>query len=303
MSSFTVMKPANTALIKKYLAIYKKNPKSRVFAILADLYRKKGEIDKALFLCKKGIKAHPQFASGHIALALILLDMNKLEMAAEALEKATDYSPENIFAYKQLGQIYLQLKEPKKTLETYKMVLFLDPENKKAANIVKKLEPITASSYDKTGFAFKSLREVSQHIISTPPSPLPSLHPIPKADAQKERTQFEARIAIIEALIYRKELNKAQQFLLEMKNIYTNHQQKNVIQKLENKIPKEKKSDQHLSLHTQTLSSKKEEISNIPHKTITQKSIIGKSLQKQKKIKKLHQLLARIERIQSQAAN
>ena len=312
MSLFKVMKPANTALVKKYLAIYRKNPKSRVFALLADLYRKNGERDKALFLCKKGIKEHPQFASGHIALALILMDMNKLEMAADSLEKATECSPENIFAYKQLGQIQLLLKNPQKTLEAYKMVLFLDPENKKAANIIKKLEPITALQYDKTGFAFKSLKEISRH-VSIPSthsdennSSLPSIHPLPKIDSQKEAAQFESRSSIIEALIYRKEFKKARQFLLEMKNIYTNRQQKSIIQKLENKIPEKEaiQQEQPLSSYTQTQvgSLNNKESSNIPHETITQTNT-GELLRKQKKIQKLRQLLARIEHIQSQTAH
>ena len=116
------MKPTKSFLMKRYIAIYNKNPNSKVFAFLADLYRKQGVLDKALDLCRKGIKAHPEFVSGHIALALIFLDMNKLEMAVESLEKAVDLSPENIFAYKMLGQAWLRLKNPEKTLQAYKMV-------------------------------------------------------------------------------------------------------------------------------------------------------------------------------------
>ena len=158
----------NTLLMNRYKKIYKKNPRSKVFALLADLYRKQGDREKALALCKKGVRAHPQFSLGHIALALIFLDMNKLEMAVSCLEKAVDLSPENIFAYKVLGQIWLKLKNPEKTLQAYKMVLFLDPENKKVAHIIKKLESMTAVQYDKTGFAFNTLEEVARYIYVPP---------------------------------------------------------------------------------------------------------------------------------------
>ena len=301
----TIVKSINPALIKRYLAAYKKNPKSRVFALLAEVYRKKGNIEKALALCQKGLKEHPQFALGHIALALIFMDMNKLEMAAEALEKATDFSPENIFAYNLLGQTWLQLKNPEKTLQAYKMVLFLDPGNKKAENIIKKLEPLTAAQYDKTGFAFQNIQEVARHISTqtsnTEDNPPPTIHPILKINSQKEMEQFAARSSMIEALIYRREFTKARQFLLEMKNIYTHHKQlRTHITMLENKLPamSEEPQLQHLNTDTNTegFDHKK---TNIPQNTISQINT-GKSRKNQKKIQKLRQLLAHIEHLQSQ---
>ena len=297
------MKPSDTALIKKYLTIYNKNPKSKVFALLADLYRKQGEVDKAFHLCKKGTKEHPQFALGHIALALIFLDMNKLEITVEALEKAIDLSPENIFAYKLLGQTWLKLKNPEKTLQAYKMVLFLDPGNKNAENIIRKLEPTTAAQYDETGFAFKTLEEVTQYTAVQPSNvkdeESPVLHPIPKAHSQKSMEEFKARSAMIEALIYRKEFIKARQFLQEMKNIYTHHKQfTNHIQILENKIPLTNKELQNPNA-TNTDSANHMNI-GVPQNTMTQIKI-GKLRQKQKKIQKLRQLLTRIEQLQSQA--
>ena len=206
---------------KKYLNIYKKNHRSKVFVLLSEIYRKRGEKKKALQLCQKGLEFHPQLSAGHIAQALVLLDMNKLERASQALETATSFSPENILAYKLLGQCYLQLKKPLKTLSAYKMLLFLDPDNKTAQNIVKKLEPATASQYDETGFSFKSLKEVAKHIErhkaeQEDSQSLPPLYPI----APKKDKQFEARLSIMEALIYRKDWTKASQFLLEMKNLY-----------------------------------------------------------------------------------
>ena len=234
------MKSTDPSLMKKYLTIYKKNPRSKVFALLADLYRKQGIVDKAFNICKAGLKEHPQFALGHVALALILLDINKLELAAESLEKAIDLAPENIFAHKLLGQTWLKLKNPEKTLQAYKMVLFLEPGNKNAENIINKLELTTATHYDKTGFSFKTLEEVTQYTAvkssDTEDKEPPILHPIPKVHPHKETEQFAARKSMIEALIYKKEFTKARQFLHEMKNIYTHYKQfRNQIQVLETK--------------------------------------------------------------------
>lgn len=289
------MEPVNIKLMKRYLAIYKKDPKSRVFALLAGLYRKQGELDKALFLCTKGLKEHPYFAPGHIALALIFLDMNKLEMAAESLERATDYSPENIFAYKLLGQVWLKLKRPEKTLQAYKMLLLLDPGNKKAANIVKKLEPITAAQYDSTGFSFKSLEEVARHIYDSSyfKEEEPALHPIPKPLSQKEREQFETRCSMIEALIYRKELERAKQFLVEIKNMYSHYKKfGNHIEALEKKLfpVGEKQTGVMTEVRKVGMSSDKTKVHQVS---------IAKQ-RKKEKVQKLRQILARIEKFQSQ---
>ena len=292
------MKTNYSPLIKRYLRIYKKDPKSKVFALLADLYRKQGDREKAFALCKKGIKEHPQFALGHIALGMILLEMGKLEMAAESLEKAIDLSPENIHAYKLLGQIWLKLKNPEKTLHAYKMVLFLDPGNEKVGNIIKKLEPTTATHYDKTGFAFKNLQEVAQHITIQPPEDpkkeLPVLRPLPKIKSRKETAQFKARSAMIEALIYRKEFEKARQFLMEMRNIYTDLKWKAFIQRLENKIPSDNEEPPIPNLKTNTSYLGYTEVNN-PQNTKKQTEQVQ---QRKNKIKKLRQLLTRVEQRQ-----
>ncbi len=217
---------------QKYLRIYKKNPRSQVFVLLADLYRKRGEREKALSLCQKGLEIHPQLSSGYIAQALILLDMDKNKRASEALEKATQLSPENILAHKLLGQTYLRLKNPLKTLSAYKMLLFLDPTNKTAQKMVQKLELITASQYDSTGFAFKSLKEVARHIHQHKETKTASLYPL----EPEKSPEFSSRIAIIKALIYRKDFEKARHFIMEMKNLYPK-QGKRELQKLEKLLP------------------------------------------------------------------
>ena len=229
-------------LKKKYLSIYKNNPQSRVFARLAHLYRKEGQLEKALALCKKGVSEQAHFAEGHIALALVLMDMNRLEKSLSAIKAAIKLEPKNIFAYQILGQIQLALKNPEQTIRAYKMVLLLEPENKTAQNLLKKLEPVTAIQYDKTGFAFKSLKEVAQHIteekglggdktstlFSTQQSNL---------ESPKQIEQFEIRYSILSALIYRKEFLKARTFLKEIKNLYGEHTYtKDRLQALEQKL-------------------------------------------------------------------
>ena len=270
--------------LKKYLSIYKKNPQSKVFVLLSEIYRNKGDKEEALRLCQKGVEFHPKLSAGHIAKALVLLDMGKWERASNALEKAIKFSPENILAYKLLGQCYLKLKQPLKTLSTYKMLLFLDPKNKKAQNVVKKLEPITATQYDETGFAFKSLKEIAQHLkqqkAENKAKNLLSLYPL----QPKEDKQFKARLSVIEALIYKKDFKKAKQFISEMKNLYPKHTK--VLKKWERLLPPSPLIDTHSNLETK---SKTPLLFNTDFTH-------SKSQLRQKKIQKLNHWLSRLEK-------
>ena len=239
------MKKTSARLLKKYQHIYRKEPGSRVFALLADLYRQNGELGEALAICHKGVKKHPHFAIGHLTLALILLDMNKLTSAVQSLETAGSLSPDSLLVHRLLGQVWMQLKDPIKTLNAYKMVLFLDPKNKKAINVVRKLEPLTADQYDHTGFDFKQIEEVGESAEKNL-----SIQSSKKADSfesnysdlssknKNEVKQFALQMAMVTALTYRKNMDKAREFLKGIKKIYGRKNDfKKYIQQLEEALP------------------------------------------------------------------
>ena len=234
-----------TQLLTKYQRIYRKEPGSRVFVLLADLYRQNEELEKALAICHRGVQQHPHFAIGHLTLALILLDMNQLSAAAKSLETAASLSPESLLVHRLLGQVWMQLKNPVKTLNAYKMVLFLDPKNKKAMNAVKKLEPITADQYDHAGFDFKDIDEVGESasknlsIRSGQKSNFPEAdYPDLSSKNKNEIKQFAVRMSMVTALVYRKNMDKARQFLQGINRTYGRKKNfKKYIEQLEEKLP------------------------------------------------------------------
>ena len=252
-----------SALLEQYFNLYKQDPKSLVFAPLVEMLRQVGRIDEAYSICHKGILNHPHFSSGHVAMGLIYLDLNKLELASEHFERATVISPEKIYVYELLSQIWLKLRNPLKTLKVCKMILFLDPNHKRAKAIVKKLEPITAKAYDQSGFAFKNIKEVAENMFkesSSGPSREkkgkalpPPIHPefsVPQS--QRQARQFEARCAILEALIYRKEFQTAGTFLSELQNIYSHKEEyRKTLEYLEKRIHKSAKDGTLVTSYTQ----------------------------------------------------
>jgi tetratricopeptide (TPR) repeat protein len=145
--------------IERYQKIYAQDPRSRVFAPLAEAYRKIGRIKEGLEIARAGVKIHPDFAGGRVALGRLLLEDNNIADASEEFKKATEFAPENILAYQLLGESLLKLKKTRDALSAYKMLLFLNPDNSRALKAVQKLESLTADEYEDDLFAMKPLKE------------------------------------------------------------------------------------------------------------------------------------------------
>ena len=113
-------------LLVKYLDAYEKNPKSRVFAPLAETYRKLGMRDKAFEILKQGIKNHPSYLMGYLGLAFCYKDIGKLELAYSTIRPFVESSRDNIRMQKLFGSICYELNYFEEALDTYKFLLFLN---------------------------------------------------------------------------------------------------------------------------------------------------------------------------------
>ena len=91
--------------LERYLRIFQENPDSRVFAPLADLYRRLGKLEEAEEICREGIRRHPYYAGGRVALAHILLDKGRLVEALSEADSVVTYYPDNLLARKILIRV------------------------------------------------------------------------------------------------------------------------------------------------------------------------------------------------------
>ncbi len=76
--------------IKKCLSILDENPRSRIFAALAEAYRRRGEFGRAFSVCKNGLRLHPDYGAAHAVMAKLYLHQNMIEQARAAVEKAIE---------------------------------------------------------------------------------------------------------------------------------------------------------------------------------------------------------------------
>jgi len=200
------MTEINPELVERYQILLEKEPTSKVFAPLAEAYRKMGLLPEAKQICEAGVKAHPYFAGGRVALAKVFIELKKWEEARAQLLKATELSPDNLLAHQLLAETQLKLKNPKDALKAFKMVLFLNPQHEKALKAVQTLESLTADEYEDEIFEMKPLKSLDDQ--------LPELQPMPSDQKRmRDLKELERALSLFDAYWIRNDFDRAQVIL------------------------------------------------------------------------------------------
>ena len=218
------MTDINPVLVEKYQLMLQADPRAKVFAPLAEAYRKMGLFDEGIQLCLRGIEFHPDFASGRVALGRIYLDKGNIAMAAEQLQRAADLSPENLLAQSLLGEAYLKLRRPKDALAAYKMLLLLNPNDEKAQSTVRKLESLTADEYEDDVFAMAKLKHVAEKVHGVELESAEPLQPLkPNVHEERQRRDLERYVSLADAFMVRNDFERARQTLEDAEKIHGQH--------------------------------------------------------------------------------
>jgi tetratricopeptide (TPR) repeat protein len=119
---------------------YKRGNDSRVFAPLADAYRKSGEVDRAIEILENGLERFPQYASAHVILGKCFYDKGASERAKAEFARVLELDPENMVALKFTGDILLAEDRRAEAAECYRKILAIDPTNEAVARALKDME-------------------------------------------------------------------------------------------------------------------------------------------------------------------
>lgn len=138
--------------IEEYQLLLMRNPSSRVFAPLAESYRKMGLLQQALEICEKGVKYNPDYPSGLVAYGKVLFEVNRFEEAAHIFNRATELQKDNILAHKLQALSLAKLSKHKEALRSYKHVLFLNPNDIQAKKFVENWEYLESTDYKPEAF-------------------------------------------------------------------------------------------------------------------------------------------------------
>ena len=160
---------------------YSKDPKSRIFVQLADLYRKNNMIDEALDVLNKGFEYHPEYPVAYLILGKCYYDKRSYTQARDAFEKTILFDPQNIVALRMLAKTCEVLKDERGQINAYKSIIAIDPMDTNAKEKLSMLEALQrkepmytvamAEEYEKQGNHEEAL-QIYEHLLYTDPSDL-----------------------------------------------------------------------------------------------------------------------------------
>ncbi len=122
--------------IQALLDRFDKSPKSRIFAPLADAYRKNGDVKKAIKICEKGLQRFPEYASARVILGKCYYDNGASERSKSEFERVLELDSENMVALKFLGDIFFAEDDKEKAVRFYRELLAIDPTNNEVKELL-----------------------------------------------------------------------------------------------------------------------------------------------------------------------
>jgi tetratricopeptide (TPR) repeat protein len=130
----------NLPLLDKYKKILKEDKTSVVFAPLAEIYRKAGDLKSAIDVCLKGLNLNPNYLSGRIVLANCYYEVEDYSKASEIISEYIKENLANNSLQKLWGKVNLGLGNKETALETFKNILFIFPGDLELGELVENLE-------------------------------------------------------------------------------------------------------------------------------------------------------------------
>ena len=86
-----------------------KDPASIAFAQLAEEYRRGGDYEQAIAICRDGLTRHPGYLSAQVTLGRALIELKQFDDARKELEAVLNVAPDNLAAIRALAGIHEHL--------------------------------------------------------------------------------------------------------------------------------------------------------------------------------------------------
>ncbi len=103
------------------------HPESLLFARLAERYLRMHEVDKAIEICLRGLRNHPDYATGHLILAKCYLARKQYDEAEKRLKHVYTLENNYLNAYKLYGELMGLLGRTELQYASFKQIKKLDP--------------------------------------------------------------------------------------------------------------------------------------------------------------------------------
>ena len=131
---------AYTSEIDKLERRWKENPQGTVFAPLAEVYRKDGQLERAREVLQQGLVNNPDHIPGNIVLGRCCLDMGDDGGAEAAFSHVLELDQENVIALKALGDVTERQGRLAEASQWLGRLMQVDPTNDDARDQLKRVE-------------------------------------------------------------------------------------------------------------------------------------------------------------------
>lgn len=118
---------------------FEDNPR-RYFASLANEYRKAGDFQRAISICRIYLEGAPSHTAGHVVLGQALHATGKMEEAKDAFGTVLQLDPENLIALKCLGEVAQTRGDSATAHDNFRKVLIADPRDYDTNRRLKEVE-------------------------------------------------------------------------------------------------------------------------------------------------------------------
>jgi hypothetical protein len=131
---------AYTREIEKLELRWKENPKGTVFAPLAEVYRKDGQLQRAREVLREGLENNPDHIPGNIVLGRCCLDLKEDSAAEAAFVHVLQLDAENVIALKALADITERHGRLAEAEQWLRQLMAVDPSNDEAKDQMSRVE-------------------------------------------------------------------------------------------------------------------------------------------------------------------
>jgi len=166
------------------------DPASIAFAQLAEEYRRSGQTDEAVRICREGLVRHPGYLSARVTLGRALLDLGNMDEARGEFEFVVVEAPENLAAVRGLAEIFHRGGHSAEALSYYERALALARHDPEIEEIVQQLSRQigVAASETSGGLSFEEAHQELLTAGDRVPLAPPSAPPPPARDAAEGST-------------------------------------------------------------------------------------------------------------------
>lgn len=178
---------------------FHENPR-RYFAPLANEYRKAGDPEQAIAICRAHVAQQPGHMSGHVVYGQALYDAHRTDEAREVFQLALALDPENIIVLRHLGDIARQRGDIEEARGWYSRALDGDPHDAEVAAYLAELtEPLlsgggenesAAPAASDTGNALAAPAEDIEKEPASPYAEPASVADVPEASALSNESPY-----------------------------------------------------------------------------------------------------------------